>query len=900
MTSTTKIFTAEDLLKMPQDGSRYELVKGELRMKRRFRMISIFSVLLLACAGLLTIQAEDSPNLPPPVKTTVDFTRDVEPILHMKCYVCHGSEQQMNGLRLDQKEAALKGGYSGPAMIPGKSAESKLILKVASSKEGYKMPPAGPALSATEIGILRAWIDQGVLWPAPSAAAAAQKLSLSERRSHWAFQPVRRPEVPMVRQRSWVRNPIDTFILSKLESEGIAPSPEADKLTLIRRLSLDLTGLPPTPQEVNDFLSDNRPEAYERLVDRLLVSPHYGEKWARQWLDLARYADSDGYEKDLPRPYAWRWRQWVIDALNKDMPFDEFTIEQIAGDVRPNSSVEQRVATGFHRNGLKNREAGVKREEARFEEVVDRTNTLGTVWLGLTVGCAQCHDHKYDPTTQKDYYQLFSLLNSTLDVIVDAPMPGELGPYLQARPGYYGKRNALMEENNILNLQAQWETKIREARDNPGKSLDWDYSLTEVRAMVEGADRLLRKDTGQRMQKENDQMTNYFIGHPGPEIAKDKALSEKLKELQKKLQELDNTFPEVSQAYTLMDSPEPIKTHIAVRGDYRREGIEVQPDAQSFLPPFSKGDKPSRLRLAEWLVSRDNPLTPRVTVNRMWQEFFGRGLVRTSEDFGLQGEKSTHPELLDWLATEFMDRGWSMKQMHKLITMSAAYRQSSQTRQDLKERDPGNTLFAQQNRLRLTAELIRDAALRASGLLYPAIGGESIRPPQPESVSKLTYGGAKWEESQGKNRYRRGLYIHYQRTSPYPQLVNFDEPNSNVSATRRSRSNTPLQALNLLNDPVFLEAAQSLAVRVLEETSQDWDNRLETAFQLCLSRKPNHNERERLAKYFEQQKAILAKNPDSVKMLAANPVPGVEPVEMATWVGVGRVLMNLDEFITRE
>jgi Protein of unknown function (DUF1553) len=343
-----------------------------------------------------------------------------------------------------------------------------------------------------------------------------------------------------------------------------------------------------------------------------------------------------------------------------------------------------------------------------------------------------------------------------------------------------------------------------------------------------------------------------------------------------------------------------VKTHLAVRGDYRRPGLEVEPSTLAILPPFPKGNKPARLRLAEWLVSRENPLTARVTVNRAWQEFFGRGLVRTSEDFGTQGEKPSHPELLDWLASEFMERGWSLKQLHKTIVMSATYRQSSHARPELKERDPGNLLLSSQNRLRLSAELVRDAVLRASGLLYPAVGGPSIRPPQPESVSKLTYGTAKWEETVGKDRYRRGLYIHYQRTSPYPQLANFDEPDANVAAAQRRRSNTPLQALNLLNDPVFIEAAQTLAVRVLQESGSSWDSRLDTAFELCLGRKPSRSERGRLARYFEEQKKLLDKEPGASVLLAANPVSSLPPLEVAVWVGISRVLMNLDEFITRE
>lgn len=835
------------------------------------------------------------------LENTTDFARDIEPIFHTKCYQCHGPDTQMVGLRFDRKEEALKGSYSGPVIVPGNAAQSKLIERVSSDKEGFRMPPAGNSLTASEISAIKAWINQGAIWPENLASRAiAQKPSQADRKSYWSFQPVRRPQEPVVGDRSWIRNPIDSFVLARLESEGIAPSPEADKITLIRRVSFDLIGLPPTMEEVSAFLMDNQPGAYERLVNRLLDSPHYGERWARQWLDLARYADSDGFEKDLPRPYAWRWRQYVIDALNRDKPFDQFTVEQIAGDLLPNVTLDKKLATGFNRNGLKNREAGVKREEARFEEVVDRTNTIGTVWLGLTVGCAQCHDHKYDPLTQKDFYQLYAFMNQTQDVTIDAPVAGELGPFLQSQPEYRKKRNELLAELKVPELQAEWEEKIRQAMDAPGKNLDWDFQVTAIRAMIDSIDSILPRPPNERSQKENDNLTDYFVQSPGPEIDKDKPLREKFKDLQKKLQDLDKTYPSLSQAYIVTQNPESTKTFIAVRGDYRRAGIEVQPEIPAVFPVPPQSTEPPRLRLAQWLVARENPLTARVAVNRMWQEFFGRGLVRTSNDFGLQGDKPTHPELLDWLASEFMDRGWSVKQMHKLMVTSATYRQSSHDRPELREKDPANALLARQNRLRLSAEGIRDAALSASGLLYPMVGGASIRPPQPESVTKLTYGNAKWEETQGKERYRRGLYIHFQRTSPYPQLVNFDEPNANNAATERRRSNTPLQALNLLNDPVFTEAAQSLAVRTLSEAPDNWDARLDTVYEFCLNRKPSRTERDRLAHYYKNQRMLFEKDPETVKTLAPNPIPGTKPVEVATWVGLGRVVMNLDEFITRE
>ncbi len=833
--------------------------------------------------------AEDAPALPPAVQRPVEFSKDVKPIFQTKCLTCHGPSQQMKGLRLDVNSAAMKGGDSGPVIAVGNSSQSKLILRVASSKDGFKMPPLGAPVTADEIGILRGWIDQGAVWPD------------SKTELHWAFRPIQNPPTPQVRQAAWVRNPIDSFILATLESKGISPSPEAGKATLIRRVSFDLIGLPPTPKEVSEFVQDSRPDAYERLVDRMLQSTHDGETWARGWLDLARYADSDGFEKDLFRPYAWRWRHWVIDALNRDMPFDEFTIQQIAGDLLPNAGIEEKVATGFHRNSLKNREAGVNRQEARFDEVVDRTNTVGTVWLGLTVGCAQCHDHKYDPIAQRDYYQLFAFFNQTDDMEIDAPLAGELGPHLAARPAYESERQKILEQSGIPALQAKWEPRIIGAMDHPGQNLDWDFSVTSMRAMLDHAERLLRKGAEQRNAKENRRLTDYFLSNPGPEVAKDKALSESIKQVRDKLRELGRGLPSLSQAETIAETSEPVKTFLAVRGDYRQKGAEVQPDTPHALPEFLRGGEPPRLRLARWLVSRENPLTARVAVNRMFQEFFGAGLVRTPDDFGTQGERSTHPELLDWLASTFRDGGWSMKRMHKLIVMSATYRQSSHAREDLKDKDPDNRLLARQSRLRLPAEEIRDAALASSGLLYPAVGGQSIRPPQPESVSKLTYAnGAAWEESRGPERYRRGLYVHYQRTSPYPQMVNFDAPDSNTSCTRRRRSNSPLQALNLLNDPVFLEAAQALAMRVLREAPSNWDERLAYLFQVCLDRKPDAREKARLAAFFAQQKELLDRDTGSREQLAPNKMEGVAPAEIASLVAVGRGLMNLDEFITRE
>ncbi len=788
--------------------------------------------LLLACALPLT--------------AAPDFVHDIQPIFQKRCYSCHGPQLQLKGLRFDDRQAAQR------EIQPGDSAHSRLIEMVTGAG-GKFMPPAGNRLTESEVALLRAWIDEGAKWPDTAA-----KPSL------WSLQPIRRPAAGAT---------IDDFILARLEKEGIKPSPPADRATLLRRVSLDLTGLPPTPREVDNFLADQRPDAYERLVDRLLDSPHFGEKWARYWLDLAHYADSDGYEKDLERPWAWRYRQWVIDALNRDMPYDEFVIEQIAGDELPRPTLEQKIATGFFRNTLTNREGGVERREATFEQLIDRTGTFGTVFLGLTVRCAQCHDHKYDPIKQKDFYQILAYFNRSDEADIDAPMPGEMGPYLAAKPEYDRKRAALLQEYNVAEYQREWEAKMKGAMDNPGKDLDWDFFVTAFRAIFDHADRTMRKTPEQRTEREQHRLTDYFVRQPGSLFAKRKEIADKLKELRAKLDALDKGFPGVTQAYIMVDNPQPPVTRIALRGDYKHEGAEVEPATPSFLPP---APAKTRLELARWLFSADNPLTARVAVNRLWQEMLGNGIVVTSEDFGTQGDRPSHPELLDFLAADFRDNGWSIKRTLRQIALSATYRQSSEVRPDLESKDPANVLLARQTRLRLPAELIRDEALAASGLLNTEIGGRSIKPPQPDGVSELSYrNNAKWVATTGPERYRRGLYVHYQRTSPYPFLVNFDEPDSTLSCTRRRPSDTPLQSLNLLNDPVFVEAAGALAYRVQNEApGSDFDDRLNYAFELCLGRKPTPREKDRLATYFHKQ------NDD--------------------WAGLSRVLLNLDEFVTRE
>ncbi|MFN0170406.1 MAG: PSD1 and planctomycete cytochrome C domain-containing protein, partial [Bryobacteraceae bacterium] len=849
--------------------------------------------------GLLANLAFAAPApLPPPARHPVDFGKDIAPLLS-RCHGCHGGRQQLSGLRLDTAEGARRGGYSGPAIRPGSSADSKLIHLVAETTKGRVMPPAGPKLAPAEIGLLRAWIDQGAKWadagPVPTSSAPV-------RQTHWSFIRPRRPDVPQPRNRAWIRNPIDAFILDRLDAEGLTPSPEADRPTLIRRVTLDLTGLPPAPDEVAAFLSDNRPDAYERVVERLLRSPHYGERWARHWLDLGRYADSDGYEKDQFRPHAWRYRHWLIEALNRDVPFDQFTIETMAGDLLPDAMADQQTATGFHRNTLTNREGGTNPEQFRFEQTLDRTSTVGAVWLGLTVGCAQCHDHKYDPITQKDLYQLFAFFNTADETYIDAPLPGETGSYFRALPAYGRKRDALYQEYKVHELQAEWETRLRETIANPGKSHEWDFALNVVRVLGDYADRRLLAGPEKRTARENDAMTRQFIQFYGGAIVTKERLKElRWDELKGKLKNLDEELPAFSQAPVLAASPEVRKTHIAIRGDWRDHGIEVQPATPAFLHPAPPGAPATRLTLARWLISRENPLTARVTVNRFWNELFGRGIVRTTEDFGRQGERPSHPELLDWLALEFMDRGWSMKSMHRLMVTSATYRQASALRPDLQAKDPSNLLLARQSRLRLNAECVRDAALLAGGLLNPAIGGKSVRPQQPDGVAALGYAEqGKWVESKGPDRYRRGLYIQFFRTTPYPMLVNFDSPDGNVVCTRRQRSNTPLQALNLLNDPVFFEAAQGLANRLLHEKSGTLRERINYGVEICLSRPATSREQERLAALFEKQQALFQRDSASRALVYPLEGPGINQPEAAAWVAVSRTLLNLDEFITRE
>ena len=816
-----------------------------------------------------------------------DYARDIEPILHERCYLCHGGQQQMAGLRLDSRASALAGSDTGPVIVPGDPGASRLVERVSSDRDGFRMPPGGEPLGPSEIAALRDWIAEGADWPdshaGPDARAAAREAAAD---SHWAFQPVRRPDPPAVRDQGWARNPIDRFVLARLKAEGLEPSPEAAPHTLRRRIHFDLIGLPPSAAGLEGLPSIEDGQGYESLVDEMLKSPHFGERWALPWLDLARYADSEGYERDPLRPHAWRWRQWVIEAINRDQPFDRFTVEQIAGDLLPGATVEQRVATGFLRNGIKNREAGTKNAQKRFEETVDRLNTVANTWLGLTVGCAQCHDHKYDPLSQREFYAMFAFFHNAVERDIEAPVAGELGPYLRTAPGYRAGFERVREEYGIPALQAEWRERMIAAMDNPGVRTDWDHSVTEWRAANDRADWLLRAPDAELTDLEREKVAMWFLGRNGPDIAKDEDLRERMKKAREEVAALRRDLYEVSRAYTMVERPEPVAARLALRGDYRALGSEVPPGVPAVLPDLARDAKPARLVLAEWIASEANPLTARVEVNRIWQELFGRGLVETSENFGTQGEPPSHPELLDWLASEFVRQGWSRKRIVRLIVTSSTYRQSSAAREDARQRDPGNALLSRQNRLRLPAELIRDNALAASGLLHPKVGGKSVYPPQPSGISELSYSKKDWDEDTGPDRYRRGLYVFLRRTSPYPMLVNFDAPDTLTSVSRRERSNTPLQALNLLNDPVFQEAADALAFRVMSVGGSSFAERFGHLSHWCLDRAPSETETERAKEYHAAQLERYEARGGGA--------------ERAAWRELGRAMLSLDEFITRE
>ena len=1007
-----------------------------------------------------------------------DFDQDIRPILSENCFTCHGpdSEKRQSQLRLDIPEGLFeKGRLGGPTLIPGDAERSLLFQRIRSEQKNLRMPPtaSGKVLNKSQIELIRRWINSGAKY-----------------RPHWAFTAPQRPPLPTVYKNDWATNPIDLFVLKRLESEKLSPNSEADRTTLVRRLFLDLVGLPPSLDEIDKFLADGTETAYEKLVESLLESPHYGERWGRLWLDAARYADSDGFEKDKPRK-VWFYRDWVIQAINRDLPYDKFIIEQIAGDLLPDPSQAQMVATGFLRNSMTNEEGGIDPEQFRMEAMFDRMDAIGKSVLGLTIQCAQCHDHKYDPLTQKEYYQMFAFLNNSHEAnvpvytaqdrmkrnqlyreigkietelqnqktnwpllitewekqaqknqlkwtiiqptIIDynsvggqkyLPMPdGSLLCQGYAPTKHRPRLTVRTDQKNITGFRLELLNDPNLPLGGPGRSYKGTSALTEfeveiasintpeqkspvkitaawadvelletpleayfqensddrrltgpISLAIDGDDAtawgidigpvrrnyprqaifvlespisfdegtLITFRLSQQHGGPNDQ--NYNLGRirlaltTSPDPLADR-MPQKVREIllipanerttyqdqivfsywrttvsewnqaNDKIEALWKQHPEGSSQLVLAARTIPRVTHMLARGDFLQPRGEIQSGVPNFLHSWKVGAPLRRLEFARWLVDRRSPTTARSFVNRVWQSYFGIGLVETSEDLGRQSKPASHPLLLDWLAVEFMESNWSMKALHRLIVTSSTYRQSSRSDPDRYRIDPYNRLLARGSRFRVDAEIVRDIALAASGLLNRKIGGPSVYPPAPDFlfIPPASYATKQWNESEGKDRYRRALYTFQYRSVPYPTLQTFDAPNGDFSCVRRSRSNTPLQALTTLNEAVFVEAARALALETLSLNRNNDQQRLSYAFRRCLGRYPSAVERTELLNFLEIQKQRLQQgwlNPWALAdfdATRANKLPAqLTPVELAAWTTVSRVLLNLDETITKE
>jgi mono/diheme cytochrome c family protein len=1005
------------------------------------------------------------------------FASQIRPILAARCYQCHGPDLQQSGLRLDSLAAILKGSANGSVVVPSDSEKSPLLRHIL-GLERPRMPYGAPPLSSGEIELIRQWIDQGAPGPDSTAPLASAKPV-----KHWAYVKPVQPDVPKVQDAGWCRNPIDNFVLARLEKEGLRPSPEASKETLIRRVSLDLTGLPPTPEEVDAFVADHSPQAYDKVVDRLLASPHYGERWAAPWLDLARYADTNGYEKDLRRTM-WKYRDWVINAFNQDMSFREFTIEQIAGDMQPHASTDQLIASGFNRNAMTNMEGGVDPEEYYWYTQVDRVNTTATVWLGSTLGCAECHNHKFDPFTQKDYYRFLAFFAGewyqddnwkagpyAREPVLDVPTPEQAAKSNELR-AEIAKVQAVLDEPTpaLAAAQAEWEQSLKTAESKwtvlqpnhfqslggatlkllpdgslvaggrnpdadsyelsahtdltgitgvrlevmtdpslphggPGRDPDGNFFLSdfEVEATPSGPSggqaaspqKIVFKEALADESQDSYPIENLINDKPRPKgwsidtsdakstqvrrgvlipdkpfgfaggttltirlkhnmayskcgigrfriavtsmadprvvvtvpaplrsvldlppaqrdeksaaelAAAYRGIAPLLQPMRDKKKDLEKKEAELGIPTTLVMGEKPSFerpcTNLHIRGAFLSVGDKVCAGVPFILNSLPDDQMPNRLGLANWLVSDDNPLTARVTVNRYWEQLFGRGIVETSEDFGTQGSAPTHPLLLDWLATEFMRDGWSLKKMLRLIVTSSTYRQSSNSTPEMEEKDPYNLLFARGPRFRLPAEAIRDVALAEGGLLSPKIGGPSVFPYQPEGVWDIPYNDDKWVLSKGEDQFRRSLYTFIRRSSPYPSWTTFDAPTREFCTVRRVRTNTPLQALTTLNDPAFFVAAQALGRTILEQGGADDAERATYGFRRCLTRRPTPAELERIVKYYQNEVAYFQSDPKAAGLVAKGySGPSADLPKAAAWTMVSNVLLNLDEALTKE
>ena len=1017
---------------------------------------------------LLTIVT--CPLMPPTLgqAAEIDFQSQIQPILERACLECHGSVKQSNGFRLDSREAFLEGGVSGPMVLPGESELSELVDRLTGDAVGSRMPLEKEPLTPQEVALIRAWIDQGVPW------SDETEMNLPSSR-HWSYQPVRRPPLPEVEDADWRENTIDSFSLASLEKKGLQPAPRASREALIRRVTLDLTGLPPSLDEIDAFLADESAEAYAKVVERLLGSPHYGERWARQWLDLARYADTNGYEKDRTRSI-WLYRDWVIRALNEDMPFDQFTIEQLAGDLLPDPRQDLLIATGFHRNTMVNEEGGTDAEEYRVAAVYDRTNTTASVWLGTTLECAQCHDHKYDPFSMEDYYRFFAFFNNARgDVKVPSgesfgtnlniPPPPYLASHrrdleeqilkidrwiasrpqevVQAQPKWEeqvlpelvtwetlepvslfsigGSELAALEDGSVLasgprppvdtyilefeaDLSGVAAIRLQTLRhgslpfgksgrsdsghfvltgfevDVPSESSDAPLDLKRAAANFwtpgfHPAQALFEDRTGWSVMREptdfglgrqvvfslqkpletvgsnrfrvrlrqDSELEGHLLGRFRLSVSRDskadaavsipdeiarilqtrprkrqpserKLLSDfyltqapSLRPARERRDFLHQSWIELKNPGTMVmeELDENRQTFVHQGGSFRSPGKSVKPGVPTIFQGLPENAFRNRLGLARWLVSRENPLTARVMVNRIWMEHFGQPLVETVEDFGTRGSRPTHPQLLDWLAAEFMDGGWQLKRLHRLIVASATFRQSSHVTAEKLEQDPHNRLLSRGPRFRMDAEMIRDSSLSLGGLLSSKMFGPSTFPDQPEGTWNLIYNTEKWMLSEGQDRYRRGLYTFWRRTAPYPSFTVFDATSRETACLRRVRTNTPLQALTTLNDPTFFASARGLANRILTQPTESASvaDRVRFAFRLSLAREPTPKEQERLILLYQEQKAIYQGNPSLARTVSREgniqAAPGLDEIEFAAWAIVANVLLNLDEVLTR-
>ena len=853
-----------------------------ISLQRMMMTLRSSSILILSAAVLFSFESSAIADEPLPDKISFNF--HVKSILSENCFYCHGPDanQRQADLRLDTAEGAES------VVEAGHPDDSELIARLLSDDPDLQMPPpdSGRTISRRQRKILERWIEQGAKYE-----------------THWAYLKVQRPETPKVNDELWVRNPIDRFVLAKLESKEIAPSPRAEPRVLVRRFYLDLIGLPPTPEQSQSFVADynvNADAAIESLVDALLTNEHYGERMALPWLDAARYADSNGFQQDGDRTQ-WPWRDWVVNAMNENMPFDQFTIEQLAGDLLPDPTQEQLIATAFNRNHMLNGEGGAIAEEQRNNYVFDRVDTTATTWLGLTMACAQCHDHKYDPITHKDYYQFFAYFNSVDENGGVNVRNGRLQvgtPFLDMPTDEQAQQ--LKEVNDEI---APVDKSLNEADEEITKELRaWeDENRDDPPTMFRNVFNALKKAPKERSKGEENLLKEWFLLN----VAKDdwKQLKEKQKKLYKKKTAVK------SQIVTVMimrEREKRRKTNIFDRGEYDSPKEEVSADVPHFLPPLPDDADANRLSLANWLVDRNNPLTSRVAVNRYWQTFFGVGIVKTAEDFGVQSELPSHPELLDWLAADFMENGWDVKRIHRMMVTSETYLQSSRFRKDLIDLDPENRLLARSPRYRLQSSLIRDAALSTSGLLDRTIGGPPVYPLQPDglwrefSLEKFSY-----KASTGNSLHRRSMYTFWRRTVAPPNM--FDSANRQTCTVKLSRTNTPLQALVLLNDPIFVEAFCCLASEVLRNGEGRADEKsLVVAFERATGRKPKPSELRSLLSAHEESRKYYSQNLEDAEAFVSVgesvivPDSDEQKVELAALSSVVQIIMNTDEFMTRE